>query len=115
MIRHGDARSFDKLVRHGLVLVDFAEPWCGSCQLQLPILERLTQRMGDRIRVVWINVDEAPVLASHYNIMAIPTLILFKNGRMIRTFVGVPSERVLSREILMATATPAMAGLHPRV
>ena len=102
-----DAQSFEARVQHGVVLVDFSEPWCGPCHMQVPILERVAERVGDRATVALVNVDEAPALARHFNIEAIPTLFLFKDGQLIRTFVGVHSEAVLTRAILAAAETRA--------
>jgi thioredoxin 1 len=97
-----DAQSFEDRVQRGVVLVDFSEPWCGPCHMQLPILERVAERLGDRATVALLNVDEAPALARHFNVEAIPTLCLFKDGRLMRTFVGVHSEAELNRVILAA-------------
>jgi thioredoxin 1 len=97
-----DEQSFEARVQHGVVLVDFSEPWCGPCHMQMPILERVAEQVGDRAAVALLNVDDAPSLARHFNIEAIPTLCLFKDGRLMRTFVGVHSEAELSRVILAA-------------
>jgi len=75
--------------------------------MQVPILERVAERVGDRATVALVNVDEASALARHFNIEAIPTLLLFKDGQLIRTFVGVHSEAVLARAILAAAETRA--------
>jgi len=74
--------------------------------MQLPILERVAERVGERATVAMVNVDEAPALARHFNIEAIPTLCLFKDGRLLRTFVGVHSEAELTRVILATTDDP---------
>ena len=104
-----DAQSFEDSIRHGVVLVDFSEPWCGLCSLQRPILERVAERVGDRARVASVDVDEAPDLAAHFNIEALPTLVLFKDGEAVRTFVGVNSEPVLTRAILSVLEAPLSA------
>ena len=100
-----DEGSFKKRVRHGIALVDFSEPWCGPCHLQLPILERVAEDVGRRATVALVDVDEAPALARHFNIEAIPTLCLFKDNRLLRTFVGVHSEAELTRAILEVAET----------
>jgi thioredoxin 1 len=105
-----DAQSFEARVQHGIVLVDFSEPWCGPCHMQLPILERVAERVGHRATVALLNVDETPALARHFNIEAIPTLLLFKDGQLIRTFVGVHSEAALTGAILAAAENPV---IHP--
>ena len=68
------------------VLVDFYATWCGPCQMMSPILEQVSAQMKNRLQVVKIDTDKYPRLASQYQIQALPTLILFKNGQ--------PSERI---------------------
>ncbi len=101
-----DASSFDEFIRHGVVLMDFSEPWCGPCHLQLPILERVAERVRNRATVALLNVDEAPAVAVRFNIEAIPTLVLFKEGRVARTFVGVHPETTLTNAVLSVTTRP---------
>ena len=86
--------------------MDFSEPWCGPCHLQLPILERVAERVRNRATVALLNVDEAPAVAVRFNIEAIPTLVLFKEGRVARTFVGVHPETTLTNAVLSVTTRP---------
>jgi thioredoxin 1 len=73
------------------VLVDLWAPWCAPCRAQLPIIEQIANQAGDKARVVKINVDEAPEIAQHLHVSSIPTLLLFKNGQLVKRFVGVQS------------------------
>ncbi|GAB3887651.1 thioredoxin [Spirosoma agri] len=71
------------------VLVDFYADWCGPCKQQAPILKQLTDRAGDSVRVVKINVDKAQKAADQYQIRSIPTMIMFKDGKIVWRQSGV--------------------------
>jgi thioredoxin 1 len=87
--------DFDATVRDGVILVDFWAPWCGPCRMQVPVLEQVASRLGAKARVAKVNVDRHPELASRFQITGIPTLLLFKEGRLLREFVGMQSAPVL--------------------
>lgn len=71
------------------VLVDFYAPWCGPCQMMAGILEQVNAQMQKQVRIVKINTDQYPDLASRYQIQALPTLVLFKQGRPVDRIEGV--------------------------
>jgi thioredoxin 1 len=77
------------------VIVDFHALWCGPCKIQSPILKELADELGDRVRVIKIDVDKNNALASQYQIQSVPTLIVFKNGKPIWRQSGVVTKAVL--------------------
>ena len=82
--------SFNELIKGETpVLVDFYADWCGPCKQQAPILKQLTERVGDKVRVVKIDVDKAQAAAQQYQVRSIPTMILFKNGKIVWRQSGV--------------------------
>jgi thioredoxin 1 len=81
------------------VLVDFSAEWCGPCKMMKPILEELRQRLGDKIRILKIDIDLSPAVSSVYNIQGVPTLILFQNGNILWRQAGVVQTNQLERII----------------
>jgi thioredoxin 1 len=81
------------------VLVDFWAAWCGPCKMISPILEELARDYANKIKIGKINVDENPKITSLYGIMSIPTLIFFKNGKVLEQAVGVLSKSELKKKI----------------
>jgi len=80
-------------------LVDFWAPWCGPCQMMGPIVEELATELGDKAKIGKLNVDENPVTAQNFTVMSIPTVIIFKDGKVVKKFVGVQSKEVLKEEL----------------
>jgi len=81
------------------VLVDFWAPWCGPCQMMGPIVSELAKEMGDRVKIGKLNVDENSGVAEKYQIMSIPTVIIFKGGNVVKQLVGVQSGETLKDEL----------------
>ncbi|QID32828.1 thioredoxin [Pampinifervens florentissimum] len=81
------------------VVVDFWAPWCGPCRIIAPIVEELAMEMGDRVKFGKLNTDENPNIAMRYGIRAIPTIMLFKNGEVVDTRIGVQPKEALRQMI----------------
>ena len=74
------------------VLIDFWAEWCGPCKMIAPIVEEISNDLADKLKVGKVDVDDAQELAQKFNIMSIPTLILFKGGKPVETIVGAMSK-----------------------
>jgi thioredoxin 1 len=81
------------------VVVDFWAEWCGPCRMIGPALEEIAGSLGEKVKIVKLNVDENPGTASKYGIMSIPTLMIFKNGAMASRQVGAAPKQKLEQWI----------------
>ena len=86
------------------VVVDFWAEWCGPCRMIAPALEEISGTVGDKVKIVKLNVDENPATASKYGIMSIPTLMMFKNGELASRQVGAAPKAKLEQWITAAAS-----------
>ena len=90
MILHiNEEEKFNEEIKQGKVFVDFFATWCGPCQMLAPVLEEMDQKgeFGD-IKVIKVDVDEAPEIAGRFNVQSIPTLLLLEDGKVVDTRLG---------------------------
>jgi len=93
--------AWDKEVldHNGIVMVDFWAVWCGPCRMIAPTVEELAKDYADKIKVMKLNTDENPEVASRYKIMGIPSIIFFKNGKEADRIVGAVPKPQLKAKI----------------
>ncbi|MDQ8195050.1 thioredoxin [Coraliomargarita sp. SDUM461004] len=97
-----DSSNFESTVTSGSapVVVDFWAPWCGPCKAIAPILEELATELGDAVKICKVNVDNNSEIASKYEIRAIPTILIFKDGSVAETVVGLTSKDDLKAKLV---------------
>lgn len=93
--------SFDEAIStsENPVLVDFWAEWCGPCKMIAPVLDEIAAENGDKITIGKVNVDENPDLARRFEVMSIPTLIVFKNGEPVKRLVGAKNKAGLMDDL----------------
>lgn len=82
--------NFSELINGDVpVLVDFTATWCGPCKMMAPILEQVAGELGEKVKIIKVDVDRNPQAASHFQVQGVPTLILFKQGKTLWRQSGV--------------------------
>jgi thioredoxin 1 len=93
--------KFDSIINDSRpVIVDFHALWCSPCKMQSPILKEVASELGDRVRVIKIDVDSNSQIANRYSVQSVPTIIIFKNGRAVWRQSGVVSKNQLKSVLL---------------
>lgn len=93
---HLDDKSFDNGIKSGYVLVDFWATWCPPCRMLSPVIEEIAYDFRGKVAVAKVDVDKAPETAKRFAISSIPTLILFKDGKALKGWMGYKSKEDLT-------------------
>ncbi|MDD2487540.1 MAG: thioredoxin [Candidatus Gracilibacteria bacterium] len=91
--------TFTESIAKGVSLVDFWAVWCGPCQVMIPRMDELAIKIGDKAKIMKMNVDENMVTPQSFGIRSIPTMILFKDGKAVEQFVGIQEVDFLVKKI----------------
>jgi thioredoxin 1 len=94
-----DATFKEMIQNHPLVVVDCWAPWCGPCRMVAPIIEELSRDYAGKILFGKLNVDDNREVSRQYDIMSIPTLLVFKNGKLVDTIIGAMPRQTLEQKI----------------
>lgn len=101
MLKHIEDKEFNEVVINGkgVVVVDFYADWCAPCKMLSPVLEEIQEEMKDQIEIVKVDVDNNPVTSLTYSVSSIPTVIIFKDGKLIDKKVGFMPKELLKESI----------------
>ncbi|HZW54912.1 MAG TPA: thioredoxin [Nitrososphaerales archaeon] len=105
-IELSEANFFDALKRHELLVVDFWAPWCGPCRMVSPVVEQLAREYAGKVTFGKLNVDENPNISSQYRVQGIPTILIFKNGRVVDGIVGAVPKSMIESKIRAQIGPP---------
>jgi thioredoxin 1 len=96
-----DSTFFETINKFPLMLVDFWAPWCGPCRMMSPIVDQIGRDYPGKLAVGKINVDENQLIARQFNVSSIPTLILFKRGKLLNKIIGAVSKNRINEMVKM--------------
>ncbi len=91
--------NFEATIKEGVSLVDFWAPWCGPCRMIAPVIEELAEDFDGKANICKVNTDEQQAIAGKYGIRSIPTILFFKDGKMVDQMVGAASKDVFAEKI----------------
>ena len=103
VVNEWDENAFNAAIASGVVMVDFFATWCGPCKMMMNVRAKAVEPFAeDQLKVGKVNIDLCRDLAVKYNIRTIPTFIVFKNGEIVETIIGVQSQKALANAITQA-------------
>ena len=102
MVKKLLTEEFERATQSGVVLIDFYADWCGPCRRLAPIIENVAQQVGRNANIYKVNIDESAALARRFGIRSVPTMLLFKDGELINSILGMRSEVAILETIKSA-------------
>lgn len=90
---------FDDSFKNGVSLIDFSANWCAPCKAQEPIIKNLVHKFKNRASIIEVDIDNNRDLATKFMVQSIPTLIIFKDGKEIKRFIGLQTENTISKSL----------------
>ena len=87
--------TFESIVSEGIALIDFWAPWCGPCKMLSPVIDELAEELKDKVKVYKCNVDDNQQTPSKFNIMGVPTLMIFKDGQLVAQRSGMAPKKII--------------------
>lgn len=91
--------NFEESTKSGVALVDFWAPWCGPCRMLAPVIDKLAEAYAGKANICKVNTDEQEELSAQYGIRSIPTILFFKDGKVVDQMVGATSEQSLKDKL----------------
>jgi len=91
--------AFDDKIKSGIVIVDFFATWCKPCKMQTPIIEETGKELSGKSSVYKLDIDKNPSIANRYSVQSIPTIIIFKDGKVVSQFVGLTEKEDILSEV----------------
>ena len=98
-IKHLDDDNFTSEIAHGVTLVDFYADWCGPCRMMTPVIEEVASELVGKLSVAKLDIDSSQKTTAMFNVNSIPTLILFREGKELKRFVGLKDAATLKKLI----------------
>jgi len=92
-------KTFDEAIKKGVTLVDFWATWCRPCKMQGPVIEEVGTAMSGKAAICKLDIDQNPQITQRYNVQSIPTMIIFKDGKVVSQFLGYTSKEEIIKEI----------------
>jgi len=98
-IKELNSTNFEEVTKSGVVLVDFFATWCMPCKMVAPVIEKVAESYAGKVTVGKVDIDEEPDLAAAYNVQSVPSILLFKDGKLASTLVGARPFETFATEL----------------